>query len=165
MPVILDPDLEALMSQDESVAVLWRDEEGRTALLIKADDADVQSFRGSTLIQTHWDLWGFPCGSVLRLQLIIFDQPNNPYRVETFINVGSPEQLACVLGLLTQGWLWLHFFDSRTEHSLTKEIKNSRQQRQQLGELVARAVQAQQALGYAWDFDRAKAAFQLSRPF
>ena len=165
MPVILDPELGTLMAQAESGAVLWQDaEEDLTALLVKAADEDVASFRGPTLIQTHWDLWRFPCASVLRLQLIIFDRPNDPYRIETFINVAAPEQLTCLLGLLTQETVWLHFFDSRTEHVLTKEIGNPHRQRSELRELVTRAAQDREALGFAWDFDRAKAAFQVCRP-
>jgi hypothetical protein len=165
MPVILDPELRALMAKEKSAAVLWRDEaEGRTALLAKTTDEDIESFRGQVPIQTRWELGRFACGSVLRLYLIIFDRPDSPYRFETFINVGASEQLACVTKLLTQETLQLHFFDSRTEHVLTKEISNPPQQRSQLSELVTRAVQDHQDLGETWDFGQAKALFQAQRP-
>jgi hypothetical protein len=163
--VILDPELKALMAKDRSVAVLWQDaEEEWTALLAKAPDQDVASFRGRVAVQTRWELGRFACGSVLRLRLMIFDQPDNPYRFETFINVADLEQLACVLKLMTQEILQVHFFDSRTEHVFTKQVKNPRQQRRELMELVAWAVQDQKVLGKAWDFDQAKILFQADHP-
>jgi hypothetical protein len=58
----------------------------------------------------------------------------------------------------------MHFFDSRTEHVLTKEINYPPVQRQQLGRLIAQALQDWAALGEAWDFDQAKALFQANNP-
>lgn len=165
MTVILDPELKALMAQDRSVAVLWQDaQESQTALLAKAPDEDVAGFRGRVSVQTRWELGRLACGSVLRLHLTILDRPDNPYRFETFLNVADLEQLACVLKLLTQEILPMHFFDSRTEYVFSKKNKNPRQLRWELMELVAWAVQDQKDLGAAWDFDRAKALFQAQHP-
>ena len=186
MGVILDAGLsmknvlrKALMAGEQSVAVLWQDEEqGRTALLAKAPDEEVESFGGEVLIQTGWELGRFGCGSVLRLRVAIFDRPGNPYRFEIFINVAAAEQLACVMGLVSQEGLPLHFFDSRTRHVLTKEIRNRVQQRRQLRQLVNLAVQDRADLGSegdsspsagvsspeGWDFEQAKALFQATRP-
>jgi hypothetical protein len=165
MAVILDPELKALIAQEASGAVLWQDAEaGQTALLAKAADKDVVSFQGPVPIQTQWELGRYAGGSVLRLLLVIFDQPEQPYRFETFINVGAPEQLACVTQLLAQQTLSLHFFDSQTAYVFTKAIRNPRQQRWQLRALVNQAVQDWQALGERWDFDQAKALFQAHRP-
>ena len=64
MTVILDPELKALMGTDESVAVLWQDANNeRTALLAKAPDEDVASFKGKVPIRTYWELGRFACGS------------------------------------------------------------------------------------------------------
>ena len=53
MTVILDPGLKALMAKDQTVAVLWQDaQSGETALLAKAANSDIESFRGSVPIQT-----------------------------------------------------------------------------------------------------------------
>lgn len=165
MTVMLDPDLKALMAQDRSVAVLWQEAEAdQTGLLAKAADNDVAGFRGPVQVQSQWELGRFACGSVLRLHLVIFDRPAQPYRFETFINVGSTEQLACVRKLLVQASLQLHFFDSRTEYVFTKVIRNPNQHRQQLRQLIRQALQDRQALGQTWDFDRAKALFQASHP-
>lgn len=165
MTVILDPELEALMAQDPTVAVLWPDETaGRTALLAKAADADVAGFRGRVPVQTQWQLGRYACGSVLRWLVIIFDQPANPYRFETFINVAAPEQRACVEKLTGQETVHLHFFDSRTVYVLTKVIANPVRQRQQLKGLLALADRDRQHLGQDWDFDRAKTQFQADYP-
>ena len=165
MTVILDPGLNALMAEDLTVAVLWQDAQaGETALLAKAATEDVESFRGPVPIQTQWGLARYSSGSVLRLHLVIFDQPQQPYRFETFINVGAPEQLVCVRQLLTQETLQIHFFDSQTEHVLTKKVSNSDQQRQQLQWLIDLAMHDWEILGEAWDFDQAKALFQAQRP-
>ena len=163
MSVILDPELKALMDTDETVAVLWQDaEKGRTALLAKAADEDVASFRGKVPIQTYWELGRFACGSVLRMHITIFDKTDNPYRFETFINVASPEQFACVAQIMGQDNLQLHFFGSQTEYVLTKQIKNTLRQRQYLGKLVALALQDLEELGQVWDYDQAKALFQAA---
>lgn len=165
MTVILDPELQVLMAKDKSVAVLWQDAtHGRTALLAKAADQDVRGFKGKVPIQTYWELGHFECGSVLRMHITIFDRPDNPYRFETFINVASPEQLACVNQLVSQETLQLHFFDGRTEYVLTKEIKYPHVQRRQLENLTAQALQDLTKLGPAWDFDLAKVVFQAHHP-
>lgn len=162
MSVMLDPELKALMDTDESVAVLWQDAENeRTALLAKAADQEVAGFRGNTPVQFYWELGCFDCGSVLRFHLTIFDQPENPYRFETFINVASPEQLACCMKLLDQETLQIHFFGSRTEYVFTKEVRYPLTQRRQLGKLVTQALQDQETLGTAWDFNQAKVMFQV----
>lgn len=165
MIVILDAPLKALMAKDRSVAVLWQDaQSGRTTLLAKAADEEVAGFRGQVPIRTQWELGRLDCGTVLRLYLVIFDRPENPYRFETFLNVGAAEQLACARQLLDQATLPVHFFDSRTEYVFTKTIRQPEKQRQQLGQLVKQALQDWQDLGEAWDFDRAKALFQARRP-
>ena len=165
MTIILDPELKALMAQDQAVAVLWQDaEQGRTALLAKASDEDVASFRGKAPIRTQWELGRFACGSVLRLHVAIFDRPDNPYRFETFLNVSDPDQLACGEQLLIQETLPLHFFDSQTEYVFTKMIASSHQQRKQLEGLIIQARQDQAHLGESWDFDQAKVLFQAQRP-
>ena len=165
MSVHLDPDLKALMTADLSVAVLWQDEiEGQTALLAKATDEDVASFRGKVPIQTRWELGRFASGSVLRLVLTIFDQPDRPYTFETFINVASPEQRACVEQLLKQDKLHLHFFDSRADYALTKVIGHPRHWYEHLKPLIVQAVQDRETIGLAWDFEGAKALFQARRP-
>jgi hypothetical protein len=165
MAVILDPELKSLMAQDNSVAVLWPNAgEGRIALLAKAADQDVASFKGEAPIQTYWELGRFACGSVLRMHITIFDQPNHPYRFETFINVASPEQFACVNQLMTQETLQLHFFDSQTEHGFTKVISYSLAQRGRLKKLITQALQDWEKLGEVWDFDQAKSLFQAQYP-
>lgn len=165
MTVILDPALKALMDKDESVAVLWQDaHEGKTALLAKAADQDVASFKGKVPIQIYWELGRFGCGSVLRMHITIFDRPDNPYSFETFINVASPEQFACVTQLMDQETLQLHFFGSQTQYVFTKKLQCLLPQRKQLGKLVAQAVQDWAELGDTWDFERAKALFQAANP-
>lgn len=165
MPVILDPELKALMDNDESVAVLWQDKENKqTALLAKATDQDIVGFRGNIPIQFYWELGRFACGSVLRFHLTIFDQPENPYRFETFINVAAPEQLACVMKLLAQETLLIHFFGRQTEYIFTKEINYPVMQRGELGELVRQALQDQEKLVEDWDFNQAKTIFQAHHP-
>lgn len=165
MTVILDLGLKALMAEDQTVAVLWQDAlVGETALLAKATNQDVEGFRGSAPIQTQWELGRFSSGSVLRLHLVIFDRPQQPYRFETFINVGASEQLACVRQLLTQKTLQIHFFNSQTEYVFTKKLSNSDQQRQQLQQLIDLALHDWEILSEAWDFDQTKALFQAQRP-
>ncbi len=165
MTVILDPELKVLMAQDQTVAVLWQDEKAeRTALLAKAAEADLAGFRGRVPIQCQWQLGRYACGSVLRLLVIIFDRPDNPYRFETFINVAAPEQQACVAQLVDQEQLHLHFFDSRTAYVFSKGLANPVRQRQQLTALLALADREREHLGQVWDFDRAKALFQASFP-
>jgi len=165
MTVILDPGLKALMAKDQTVAVLWQDAQAsEAALLAKAATEDAESFRGPVPIQTQWELGRFSSGSVLRLHLVIFDRPEQPYRFETFINVGASEQLACVRQLLLQETLQIHFFDSQTEYVFTKKISNSDQSRQQLQQLIDLAMHDWEFFGDAWDFDQAKALFQAHRP-
>ncbi len=165
MTVILDPELTALMAQDQTVAVLWQDENAeQTALLAKAADTDLTGFRGRVPIQCQWQLGRYACGSVLRLLVIIFDRPDNPYRFETFINIAALEQRACVEQMVGQETLHLHFFDSRTAYVFSKGLANPVRQRQQLTALLVLADRERERLGQAWDFDQAKALFQASYP-
>jgi hypothetical protein len=165
MTVILDPELKELMAQDQTVAVLWQAADaGRTALLAKAADRDLAGFKGPVPIQTQWLIGRYIDGSVLHWLVVIYDQPANPYRFETFINVAAPEQRACVEALAAQQQICLHFFDSRTEYVFTKVITNSAELQDRLGRLIALADVDYIRLGQGWDFDRAKARFQADHP-
>ncbi|MEM7034071.1 MAG: hypothetical protein AAF629_31310 [Chloroflexota bacterium] len=165
MTVILDPELKALMAQDTAGAVLWQDASlEQTALLAKASDADVASFQGQIPINTQWEIGYYPMASVLRMVLSIYDRSNRPYRFETFINVAEGEQLACITQLAEQAELNLHFFDSRTEYVFTKAIRQAIQSRQTLHGLISEAEADYARLEDQWDFDQAKARFQVDYP-
>ncbi len=124
-----------------------------------ASEADIAGFAGKP-IWFQWQLIQMPTAPLVRLELAILDNPTQPYRFESFLNVGEPHQLRILARLASQAELHLAFYGQDLTYRYTKSIAHDEQQWQQLDELTEMALAYWQALPPEQrDFDRAKAAY------
>ena len=97
---------------------------------------------------------------MIRLQLTILDQPGNPYRFESFLNLADEDQANTLAALANQDELYLAFYGDDLDYRYTKVISHDEEQWQQLDELVIEGENHwDQIPEEKRDFDQAKAAF------
>ena len=122
-------------------------------------DQNVEGFKGKPVVY-QWQLIEMPTAPLIRLDLVILDNPAAPYKFESFLNLADADQASILAQLANQDRLQLAFYGDDLTYRFTRTIVHDRQQWQYIDELVSEAV------GY-WDqlspeerdFDRAKAEF------
>ena len=125
-----------------------------------AADSDIGGFPNKPVLY-HWRLIKMPTAPLIRLELAILDQPLNPYKFESFLNVAEEDQARVLAQLANQDWLYLAFHGDDLNHHFTKIVKHDRHQWQYLDELVMEAVDYWGEIpAERRDFDLAKAQFQ-----
>lgn len=124
-----------------------------------APGADINGFAHQPVI-TRWQLIRMPTAPVIRLELLILDNPTNPYRFEPFLNIAAADQACTLYELANQKKLYLAFYDDYLDYHYTKEVDHDEQHWQKLDEMAI------QAMNYWLEipkerrhFDRAKAEF------
>jgi hypothetical protein len=85
---------------------------------------DIESARGTVPIRVQHELYDCPSAPVIRMVLTIYDQPDRPLAVETFINVQDPEQRTDYATLAEQAETYLLFYDEALVHRLTKGMSD-----------------------------------------
>jgi len=129
-----------------------------------AADADIEGFVNKP-VRSQWQLIKMPTAPLIRLELVILDRPDDPYRFESFLNVAEEDQSRILAQLANQEQLNLAFYDDKLDYRFTKVIPHDEQQWQQLDELVEQAVAYWNELPSDHrDFDLAKAEFMLYNP-
>lgn len=129
-----------------------------------AANRDIASFAHQP-VWYRWELAKLPTAPVIRLNLVILDQPQNPYRFESFLNIGDEDQARILAIMLTQEQLILPFYGDDFSQQLAKVMPHEAEQRRQLGALVEQAAVHWQGIPTdRRDFDRAKAEFQQRYP-
>jgi hypothetical protein len=124
-----------------------------------AADADIESFVNKP-VRSQWQLIKMPTAPLIRLELVILDRPDDPYRFESFLNVAEEDQSRILAQLANQEQLNLAFYDDKLDYRFTKVIPHDEQQWQQLDELVEQAVAYWNELpSDQRDFDLAKVEF------
>ena len=124
-----------------------------------APDKDIAGFAGHP-VSTQWQLIEMPTAPVIRLQILIYDQRDNPFRLESFLNIAAADQAEILARLAGQDHLYLAFYDDRLRYRYTKVVPHSQEQWQQLDELVAAAWRHWHTIPAGRrDFDQARAAF------
>lgn len=124
-----------------------------------ADDSDIEGFADKPVLY-QWQLIEMPTAPLIRLDLLILDQPNNPFKFESFLNVAEEDQARVLAQLANQEQLFLAFYGDDLTHRFTKIVEHDRQQWQYLDELVDQATHYWDQLPpERRDFDRAKAEF------
>lgn len=88
-PTSLPPELAAFLKDQEYACVTEATNVG-TVFVIKALAAEIASVRGRVPILLEQALFQHPAAPVIRLVFRIFDQPESPLALETFINMRSP---------------------------------------------------------------------------
>lgn len=95
-----------------------------TVLVIKAPARDIQSARGRVPIRVVHELFNHPSAPVIRMTVRIYDQPQHPLALETFINIEDPQQRADYEGLATQDTIYMLFYDENLSRRLSKQVNN-----------------------------------------
>ena len=127
-----------------------------TVFVVKAPGREIESLRGRVPIHLHQELYQHPAAPVIRMVFTIFDQPQSPLALETFINVADAQQRADFAALAEQDELHLLFYDEQLAHRLSKGIRN--QSRGQIGEVLNHADRLLAAIpAQQLDLARAKA--------
>ena len=124
-----------------------------------AADSDIASFADQPVI-SQWQLIKMPTAPLIRLELTILDQPGNPYRFESFLNLADEEQAHILVALANQDCLYLSFYGDDLAYRTTMSIPQDVQQWQLLDELIQDAEDHWTLIPpERRDFDQAKAAF------
>lgn len=58
--------------------------------LCHARDKNIQGFANQPVIN-RWQLIKMPTAPLIRLELLILDDPTNPYRFESFLNIATAD--------------------------------------------------------------------------
>ncbi len=129
-----------------------------------ASDQDIDGFANQPAAY-QWQLALMPTAPLLRLEVTIFDQPQNPYRFESFLNTGQEADTRIAEQLVSQEELYFAFHGEDFTHRFTKVMDHSEIQREQLQRLVDQADDHWAEIPEERrDFDLAKAAFQRHFP-
>lgn len=152
----LAPEL-AVFLKDRPFACVTHGSDQGTILIVKAPYPDIRGIPEPVPIHLRYEFYEHPAAPVIRLVVRIYDRPNAPLALETFINVDDQQQRSDFAALADQPELYLLFYDEALRHRLTKRVGNLP------AELVSQVLQEAAHLRDAiprdrFDFDRAKAA-------
>ena len=124
-----------------------------------APDSDIANFADKPVI-SQWQLIKMPTAPLIRLELVIIDNPDNPFCLESFLNVADIDQENILAELAGQEKLYLAFYGDDLEYRYAKVIPHDIQQWQLLDELTAEANRYWQSLSpEVRDYDQAISVF------
>jgi hypothetical protein len=124
-----------------------------------AADRDIEGFANKP-VKSQWQLIKMPTAPLIRLELVILDRPEDPYRFESFLNVAAEDQARILAQLANQDLLYLAFYDDQLDYRFTKIIHHNEQQWQQLDEIAEQAdIYWDELPTDKRDFDIAKVEF------
>lgn len=155
-PSELPPELADFLKDHPIAALLHGTENQGTVLIVKAPRREIRSVQGRVPIEFRHELYQHPLAPVVRLVTRIYDQPQSALALETFVNVGDPDQQADYAALGQQDELLMLFYDEGLRHSLTKRVGGV--DPEAVSEVLTNAAQLLTAIPpERRDFDRAKA--------
>lgn len=129
-----------------------------------ASEGDIEGFAGKPVLY-QWQLVKMPTAPLIRLEVMILDQPATPYRFESFLDVAEEDQARVLTQAANQDRLYLSFYGTDLSHRFTKVVAHDAQQWQYLDELVREAIAHWHSIPPARrDFDLAKAAYMRRFP-
>lgn len=129
-----------------------------------APDTEIDGFADKP-VWYQWQLIKMPTSPLIRLEVVVMDNPLSPFRFESFLNVAEADQLNVLTELASQSSLYLTFYGAGLNYRFTKVLEHDEQQWQQLDELVAQATDYWNALPLEQrDFNQAKAMFMRLDP-
>ena len=124
-----------------------------------AADSDIEGFANKP-VSYQWQLIKMPTAPLIRLDLVIVDRPENPYKFESFVNVAEEDRAMVLAQLANQKHLYLAFYGDDLTYRFTKIIEHDKQQWQYLDELAAEAIDYWHEIPPEQrDYDLAKAEF------
>jgi hypothetical protein len=127
-----------------------------------APDEDIEHF-GNKPVLYQWQLIKMPTAPLIRLDISVVDDPLNPYKFESFLNIAADDQATVLAQLANQDRLYLAFYGEDLSYRYTKVVEHDEQQWQQLDDLAHQAIDFwSQIPPSVQDFDLAKAQFMGS---
>jgi hypothetical protein len=160
----LPPALQEVFEKTGEGCLAVEREDRTAAFVTHASNADIEQFRDAPVLY-QWELIAMPSAPLIRYQAVILDNPDAPYRLEHFLNVGDPDQARCLSYLVHQEELSFDFYGADFEYSYSKKVDHPEGMRQRLEQLVRKAIQLYGKIPTeARDFDSAKAEFQRQFP-
>jgi hypothetical protein len=161
-PNQLPPELAAFL-KDQRYACLTHATDQGTVLVLKAPRSEIESVRGPLPMQVRHELYQHPTAPVIRMVVMIYDQPARPLAFESFINVEDPHQRSDYAALAEQPALHMLFYDEQLDHCLTKSVAHSTRGR--VPEVLAKADELFHAIPEdQFSFEIAKAAVMEGNP-
>src|SRR5205823_4125437 len=89
----LPPELAEFLRGQQYAALLHATNQG-TVLAVKMPGYEINSVRGRVPIEVRHELYSHPMSPVIRMVTRIYDQPDSSVALETYVNVGDPDQWA-----------------------------------------------------------------------
>lgn len=123
-PSPLLPELAEFLQDYEYACVTQATDQG-TVFVLKAPARDIASTRGPVPVHITHELYMHEAAPVIRIVLMLVDDPTSPLAFETFVNVADEQQRADYAALITQDTLLLLFYDESLTHRLSKRVQNS----------------------------------------
>lgn len=155
-PIPLPPELATFLVTEELACLTLTSDQGALYVL-KAPALEIASLRGSFPIGLTHELHRHPAAPVIRSVFALYDQPDRPLRVETFLNIDDPDQRTCFASLAGQDALTLLCYDESLTHRLSKQLRNT--DPVGMRRLLALADQQHALIPHdRYDFESAKAA-------
>jgi hypothetical protein len=90
-PNQLPPELAAFLQRQHYACLLHPTDQG-AVYVVKAPGADIESLRGRVPVQVHHELYEHPASPVIRTLFRWYDRPASPLAMESYTNVGDPQQ-------------------------------------------------------------------------
>jgi hypothetical protein len=155
-PNALPPELAEFL-KDQPYACLTHPTDEGTVLVMKAPRHEIENIRGPLPVQVRHELHQHPTAPVIRMEVIIYDDPARPLAFESFINVEDPQQRSDYASLAEQPELHMLFYDESLTHRLTKSVSHTARVR--VPEVLQKADELFHAIPEdEFNFDIAKAA-------
>lgn len=153
-PFALPLELIEAIKDDEYACVTLATDRG-TALIAKMPASVIDALRGTYPIQLRHELFQHPAAPVIRITATLYDQPQQPFVLETFINVADFDQYADYVTFTDQDELPILFYDGQHQFRLAKAVNNG--PRETVPQIIKAAKRLlQQIPEGCLDFDRAK---------
>jgi len=116
-PLPLPVELVAALA-DVEYACLTIGTDAGTGLLLKAPQIEIAAVRGRIPVSLGHELYNHPAAPVIRIALRLYDQPQSPLAMETFINIADEAQRADYAALASQDEIPLIFLDKTHQQRL-----------------------------------------------
>jgi hypothetical protein len=152
-PELPDELVEAIASEEYACVTAPTDE--GTIFVVKAPGAEITRLSGIMPVEVRHELYAAATAPVIRTLLILYDDPHAPFALETYINIGDPNQRQDFAQLAEQESVVMRFYDEDLHRRLDKRVTLS--ESRNIAAVLAQAEQLRQRIpegGY--DFDLAK---------
>jgi hypothetical protein len=156
-PIALPADLARFLIDQPGYTCVFAGSDQGTMHIITVPSRDLPTVRGRFPIEVRHELHRHPASPVVRTIISLYDQPEQALRVETFTNIGAPDQREQFASLAEQEDYLVLFYDEWLRHRLSKRVPNTN--RDGVTAVLTHADALLAAIPAAQrDFDRAKQA-------